>query len=438
MKKFSLPSLALLCVMASFSLGKSSVAQSVASLSPMLKEVTQSVVHIAVEKGGRPSLENRAKGKKNEEHLSVGSGIIINAKDGIIITNAHVVDHAKVIVVTLKNGKHYYGDLIGEDEGFDIALLHIRAHDLTEIKFANSNQLEVGDFVAAIGSPFGLSQTATSGVISALNRSEPKIEGYQSFIQTDAPINPGNSGGALVNLKGELVGVNTAIISPSKGSIGLGFAIPSNMVKSIAEQLLKHGKVERGMLGIISQNISESLASALKLKHKTGVIVTKVQPGSPAEKAGIRFKDIVESINGEPINNAVTMRNTLGMMRPGTDIDVLINRNHKKIKIHTQVGNPKAPLHQKKNILSGLRLESFSELSTAGKLIKGVLITNVLSNSQAMLSDLRPGDIITRANTKPVNRIEMLQTVASHTQGPLLLYIVRGEGGLFVVLDSGN
>lgn len=414
----------------------------VPSLAPMLKNITPAIVNIMVEK--KPSLMtdddetplNTSKQKTPEASIAVGSGIIISAKNGLIITNAHVINNAKLMVITLKDGRRYHANLIGQDDGFDIAILHINAKNLKSIPFGDSDKLQVGNFVATIGSPFGLTQTVTSGVISALNRSEPKIEGYQSFIQTDAPINPGNSGGALVNLKGELIGMNTAIITPTYGSIGIGFAIPSNMVESVVKQLLQYGKVERGMLGVIAQDISSTLANALNLQAEEGVLVTTVVPGSPAAKVGIQVKDVILEVNHKKIHNSVQLRNMLGIMRPGAALTILTSRDHKTNVLQTQVGDPKKMEAQKEMpFIAGMRLQNFSELEADSTQTKGVLITDISPESQGMLAGLIPGDIITSANGTQTTSLKELENEVEKHPKQLLLAVSRSGSNLFVVIE---
>lgn len=411
-------------------------------LAPMLKKTTPAVVNIMVERKttlspaeeddtSPPSLKSQP-----DDAIAVGSGVIIDAKNGLIVTNAHVINHEKLMVVTLKDGRRFHASLVGKDDGFDIAIIHVTAKNLTAIPFGNSDKLEVGNFVATIGSPFGLTQTVTSGVISALNRSEPKIEGYQSFIQTDAPINPGNSGGALVNLQGQLVGMNTAILTANNGSIGIGFAIPSNMVKSVVTQLVKYGKVERGMLGVVAQNISLPLATALKLQPDQGVLVTTVVPGSPADTAKIKMKDVILKVNGEEIHTSVQLRNMLGMMRPGTPLMITLVRNHETKNVKTEVGNPKRIAQQKEiPFISGMRLQDFSELEADGTKTEGVLITWVSPQSQGLLAGLMPGDIITSVNDKSIHTVNELKTYAAKNTNELLVTVKRNANNLFVVIE---
>lgn len=454
--------LALLCFITPVAVMAHLPAGAKASLAPMLKAITPAIVNITVEKKpspmqlspfGQPSPQQAP----NPQHpnsqgpaqpmrpgmpppalraISLGSGVIFDAKHGLIVTNAHVIHNQKLIVVTLKDGRRVRGQLIGEDDGFDIAIVKIPARNLTEIKFADSDKLNVGDFVAAIGSPFGLTQTVTSGVVSALNRNQPRIEGFQSFIQTDAPINPGNSGGALVNLQGQLVGINTAIVTPIDASIGIGFSIPSNMVKSVITQLLRYGKVERGMLGVLAQDISPELAQAMSLKTTHGSLVTSTVPGSPAALAGIQSKDIITEIDGHHINSSTQLRNTLGLMRPGTDIKLTIVRNHHTQKIKATVGNPahfKIP--NVNPFLAGLSLQTFSEVRGDGTPLNGVRITNMTDICPGALAGLAPGDVITRANGKPVTSPDALEKASRDSKTELLLKAYRDNKAVYLVLE---
>ncbi len=409
--------------------------QSAYTLAPMLNKATPGVVKVTTAKDN--TLNPFEISKPRAEEIGLGSGVIVDTAQGLIITNAHVVSKTKLIVVTLKNGRRYLAKLIGEDDGFDIAVLKINAKDLTGIPLGDSDQLQVGDFVAAIGSPFGLTETVTFGVVSALDRSEPKIEGYQSFIQTDTPINPGNSGGALVNMKGELIGINTALVSPALGNVGIGFAIPSNMVKNVAEQLIKYGKVERGILGVIAQDINSSLAVAMDLKTDRGAVITTIIPNSPADTAGLKVADIIFSLDKKPIHNAEQLRDSLGTMRPGTPIVLDVSRQGKIMSISTKVGDPaKIAKQQEVPFISGLQLQDFNELESDNRYLKGVIITGMTDTSAGALGGLMPGDVITMVNQQAINSVTDLEKIAKSQPKRLLLQVSRNNNGVFVVLEN--
>ena len=411
------------------------------SLSSMLNKTTPSVVNITVEKL-IPQILNPLKSETDQNAiptkiLGVGSGVVINAKKGYIVTNTHVVKDQKSMIVTLKDSRRYRAKIVGKDNGFDLALIQIHAKHLTELSIGNSDQLKVGDFVVAVGSPFGLTQTVTSGIISALNRQEPRINNFQNFIQTDAPINPGNSGGALINLDGKLIGINTAIVTPSAGNIGIGFAIPSNMVKNVIEQLIKYGKIERGMLGITAQNITPELMDAIHLKHNKGALITKVMPESPAAKARIKVQDVIESINGFQIYSFEQLYNILGLIRPGTIIQLTVLREHKVLNIKTEVANPKElPLRRELPFLWGMRMQKFNDLEPDGTILQGVLVTNVDDNSDGALAGLELGDIIISANGRLVLTVNELIKIAESKPKALLLKVARGDEQLFLVIQQ--
>ena len=401
-----------------------------ATLAPMLAQITPAIVNIAVEKEPSSSAD-----QSNLKNIAVGSGVVFDAKRGLIVTNAHVVKDQRVMLITFKDGHRDRGELVAKDEGFDLAIVRVQNKNLTDIQFADSDQLKVGDFVAAIGSPFGLTQTVTSGMVSALNRDEPQLEGFQNFIQTDAPINPGNSGGALVNMQGQLIGINTAIFSTSGGNNGIGFAIPSNMVKAVIKQLLEHGKVSPGVLGVLVQNITPPLASALNLKDTKGVLVTDVLPFTPAQKAGLQAQDIILSINNNPIYSAQQLRNMLGLMSPGTSLSIILQRNFISKTMNATVADPKSLNHQYSAFLAGLELQDFEQLQPDGSLLKGALVVFVEDTSNAALSGLLAGDVIISANLHPTSSIAELQKIAAKKSEQLLLKVARGRGKLFIVIQ---
>lgn len=403
------------------------------SLAPMLTLATPAVVNIAVEKTEPGSDGSNASNKI----VGVGSGVIINAIKGLIVTNSHVVQDQQIMVVTLKDGRRYRAHLIGKDEGFDIAVIQINAKHLTAITYDNSDELKVGDFVVAIGSPFGLTQTVTSGVISALNRAEPHIDNYQNFIQTDAPINPGNSGGALLDLQGKLIGINTAIVTPMSGNIGIGFAIPSNMVKSVADQLIQYGKVERGMLGVMAQNITPELADALHLKDNLGTLVTDIAPGSPAAKAGIQVQDVIEAINNTPMHSSEQLHNVLGLIAPGTKINLTVWRDNKTLTVPVVIANQDTTLsHHELPFLSGLRLQKFNDLEPDGTFLNGVMVISVDDTSDGAMAGLQPGDVILSANNQLTPNVDKLITIAQSKPQQLLLKVSRINGQAFLVLQQ--
>lgn len=403
------------------------------TLAPMLEKATPAVVNISVEKIITAS---SPQGKATIKSLAVGSGFIINAAKGYIATNAHIVKDQTIMFVTLKDGRRYHAKLIGKADDFDVAVIQIHAKNLTEISMANSTKLKVGDFVVAIGSPFGLSQTVTSGVVSALNRSTPKIENFQNFIQTDAPINLGNSGGALINMQGQVVGMNTAIIAPSAGNIGIGFAIPSNMVQDVSKQLIQYGKVSPSVLGVIAQNITPELAQALDLENDKGVVITQVVDGSPAKKAGIKSDDVIIKVNENDISSAAQLHNLMGIHHPGSKIHITLLRDGSVKHLTATAGDPTAKLKQHAiPYLSGLRLQNFSDLEPNGITIKGAMLLDVADTSAGALAGLIPGDIIIKANNDKIHSVHQLISIAESSPKQLLLKVVRGTGNLFLVIQ---
>ena len=320
------------------------------SLAPMVKRVSPAVVNIATrgtikEKPGQrnPLLDDPffrrffdvpPDSKPRERQFqSAGSGVIVDAKNGYIITNHHVVENASEITVTLLDNRSFSAKVVGSDEGADIAVLQAKQPNLVAMALGDSSQLEVGDYVVAIGNPFGLQHTVTAGIVSALGRTGINPDGYEDFIQTDASINPGNSGGALVNLRGELVGINSAILSGSGGNIGIGFAIPVNMAKGVMDQLIKYGQVKRGVLGVNIYDVTPDVAKEFGLTEASGALVAGVAQGSAAERAGVKTGDIIVSINGAPIKSASELRNTIGMLRIGDQVEIGLLRDGKPRKV---------------------------------------------------------------------------------------------------------
>jgi serine protease Do len=415
-------------------------------LANMLQKIMPAVVNITAQ-GDAPMQTPQQQAAKQPRATSpynpfprfqaVGSGVIIDAENGFIVTNAHVIRHADVLIVALNDGRKVKARKIGEDPATDIAIIQIYAKHLGAIPLANSNTVKVGDFVAAIGNPFGLQQSVTSGMVSALNRNVG-IEGpmgYENFIQTDASINPGNSGGALVDIEGKLVGINTAILAPLGGNIGIGFAIPSNMVNNVAAQLIKYGKVQRGMLGIMVQDLTPDLADAFKIHDAKGALVTQITPGSPAEKIGLKAKDVVQTINNESITNAAQLRSIVGTLPIGTKLNMIALRDKERLNFNAIIQDvPKADLTNKKQILSGIRLSNFVQLDPSLGTVKGVLVLQVEDSSNAWLAGLRPADVILTANEKPVGDIDNLAKLAASSSDQLILKVRREGGVLYIVI----
>lgn len=411
------------------------------TIAPMLKKVTPAIVNIYVEETKLTKLNELIPTKDDQTKISVksyavGSGVIFDAAKGFIVTNAHVVKYEKVITVTLKDGQRYHAKLIAKDDDYDIAILQIHAINLTALPFANSDNVKVGDFVTAIGSPFGLSQTVTSGVVSAVNRTHPQIEGYQSFIQTDAPINPGNSGGALINMQGQLIGINTALVSSSDANSGIGFSIPSNMVRSVIQQLIQYGKVERGVLGVMVQNITPELALALNLKNENGTIVSQVLSNTPASTAQIKPQDIITKVDQEPIHSAAQLRNIMGLIHPGTKVTLTFIHGQTTKTATIEVVDPKKIKQAVIPYIGGMRLQDFKESEKDGSELHGVIVTAVSDDSTGALAGLQPGDVIAEINLKPVDSLKTLHVMINKEAKPLALTVMRGNENVFLVLTA--
>ena len=424
----------------------------VPSLAPMLENVTPAVVNIYTisESEQRNQLiddpflrkffniPNQQKSRKRNRS-GLGSGVIINSKKGYVITNNHVIAKAKDIKVKLHDGREFKAKLVGADPASDIAIIQIKPENLTAIKFSNSEKLRVGDFVVAIGNPFGIGQTVTSGIVSALGRSGLGIEAYENFIQTDASINPGNSGGALVNLRGELVGINTAIIGSrgaSAGSVGIGLAIPVNMALDITDQLLKYGEVKRGYLGVSAQNLTDDLSKAFGVETNRGAIITRVQKDSPADLSGIKVGDVVTKINNKAIENAASMRNKIGLLKINSTITLQINRKGKVLTKKVRIVEPdKAKI---KNLKLNPRLSGVifgdikKNMPEYGK-VNGIKIMKMRKDSKAFSVGIRPNDIVLSINNIPVQSLKDLEIVANNND-ELVLHVQRQNRTAFILL----
>ena len=419
------------------------------SLAPLLKEIAPAVVNIStkgtVEVQQHPFFSDplfkrffgeRGPQPQQRESNSVGSGVIVDVERGLLITNHHVIARADEIIITLTDRRQLPAKLVGADPETDVAILQVDPVGLTGLKMADSNDLEVGDFVVAIGNPFGLGQTVTSGIVSALGRSGLGIESYENFIQTDASINPGNSGGALVNLRGELVGINTAIIAPSGGNVGIGFAIPINMARQIMDQILEHGAVQRGRIGVQIQDLTPELAEAFGVNLRHGAVVSQVVPNSPAAEAGLRAGDVVIDMNGKAVKGSADLRNKVGLLRVGEEVRLGIVRDGVNQNIVMKVGAVEEAQQQADTDSPKLKGAIFGQVNEQSPLygkVEGVQVLKVETDSPAWRSGLREGDVITSVNRKPITTPDELFEVAAG-EGALLLNIRRGDGALFVLI----
>jgi Do/DeqQ family serine protease len=413
------------------------------SLAPMLEGTTPAIVSIAV-KGTQPSRQQVPEmfryffGAPNEQakerpFRGLGSGVIIDAEKGYVVTNNHVVNNADEILVKLTDGRELVAKKLGADEQSDIALLQIDAERLTDVKVANSNELRVGDFVVAIGNPFGLSQTVTSGIVSALGRSGLNIGGYEDFIQTDAAINRGNSGGALVNLRGELVGINTAIFGPNGGNVGIGFAIPSNMMQSLVDQIIEFGEVRRGLLGIIGGDVDSGLAEAFNSEVNIGAFVNEVAPGTAAEKAGLMAGDIITEINGNGLTGFNELRAKIASLGAGAEVELTLIRAGKtqQVKVVLDAAAPtQAEAKELHPALEGAELSNGKDADDNDV----VTIGNVVERSPAASIGLREGDVIVGVNRKRIKNIAELGERITDNKDVIALNVKRGNSNLYIVI----
>ncbi|OCG28062.1 serine endoprotease DegQ [Gilliamella sp. wkB108] len=411
------------------------------SLAPMLETVLPSVVSIKVK--GTAQMDNNMPEEfrrffgyldtPQRPFVGQGSGVIIDAEKGYIVTNNHVIDNADDITVTLNDGHEYKAKLIGKDPQSDIALLKVEnAKKLIAIKLADSDKLRVGDYVVAIGNPFGIGQTVTSGIISALARSGLNMNGFENFIQTDASINQGNSGGALVNLNGELVGINTAIIAPNGGNVGIGFAIPSNMVKSLTSQLIEYGEVKRGVLGIKGNELTSDIANAFDLDVQKGAFVSEVLDNSAAKDAGIKSGDVIVSMDGKPVDSFAELRAKIATTGAGRTVQLGIIRDGKEVNLEVKLKNSDESTTEAKSLHSALEGATLSNGEVKGQ--KGVLIESIAKNSPASRLSLQEGDLITGVNKERVNNIADLRKIIDSNPSAIALNIVRGNSRIYLIL----
>ena len=428
----------------------------VLSMAPLLDRITPAVVSINVRSTAKaPKLSNR-----NEELLErffggrmpneprekrgLGSGVIVNADEGLIITNAHVIEDADEIIVTLKDKRQLEAEIVGTDKKTDIALIKVSAKKLAELKIAKASEVRVGDYVIAVGNPFGLSHSVTSGIVSALGRDNGSGDGYQDFIQTDASINPGNSGGALVNSKGELIGINSAIISRSGGNQGIGFAVPTNIVQAVMRQLISYGEVRRGRIGVLIGDITPTLKEALDLTTLDGALVSQVVEDSPAEKAGLKRDDVIISFNGGAIKDASDIRNAVGLVEPGERYTITYLREGRKIKRRIEVEAVDENDEQSDSLAmnNGPETKTFSgatltnipvDLNLRGG-SEGVYVSAVEIGSKAQRAGLVKGDVIRSINRRDVQNLENFNKLTKGGDGPFALSVERNGSTFYVAI----
>ena len=419
---------------------------SLPSLAPVLERVTPSVVNVYTQTRVRirsPLLDdpffrrffNVPDVPRERVSQSLGSGVIVDAEQGYVLTNNHVIAGSTEISVILADGRSFDAELIGTDPDTDIAMIRIPAEDLQALPLADSSQLRVGDFVVAVGNPFGLGQTVTSGIVSALGRAGFRGLEFQNFIQTDASINPGNSGGALVNLRGELVGINSAIFTPSGGNVGIGFAIPSTMAKYVMDQLTRFGEVRRGTIGIYAQNLTAELAGAFGLENGKGALVAEVAVESAAEQAGIEAGDVITALAGHEVNNAREFYNVEGRLPLGEPVSVEFVRDQKNKQARLEA----EALKELDGAAIDRRLEGATFEDLPVKLrsdrVKGVLLSRLEPGSRLARNGLRPGDIITGVNRQGFRNMSGFKDMIASAAGSLYLQVHRNGGDYVARID---
>jgi len=420
------------------------------TLAPLVAEVTPAVVNISVIT--RSALENNPlfrdpffrrffnlPERPQRQEQAAGSGVIVDAARGYVITNHHVIKDAEQVIVTLKDRRQFSAKLVGTDPGTDIAVLQIEAQALSAIRIGDSDTLQVGDYVIAIGNPFGIGQTVTSGIVSALGRSGLSPEGYEDFIQTDASINPGNSGGALVNLRGELVGINSAIIGPSGGNVGIGFAVPSNMARVVMGQIVRFGEVRRGHLGIEAADLTPALSKKLSVAASDGAVITAVQPGSPAEKSGLRESDVVVALNGRPIRAASELRARLGLTPVGEEIEMRVQRSAATRSVRMRMAQPQDLSDAEGQAIPqipGLNVVEIERGSPLHQRLRGggLVVAAAEPGSRAFRLGFRAGDILYAVNRRRVQTYaEFLAAIRAAPAG-YAVSLVRGDFNITIIV----
>lgn len=414
------------------------------SLAPMLEKVLPAVVSVKVEGTATQTQKVPEEFKKffgddlpdqqAQPFEGLGSGVIIDAAKGYVLTNNHVINQAQKISVQLNDGREFEAKLIGSDDQSDIALLQIQnASKLTQIAIADSDKLRVGDFAVAVGNPFGLGQTATSGIVSALGRSGLNLEGLENFIQTDASINRGNSGGALLNLNGELIGINTAILAPGGGSVGIGFAIPSNMARILAQQLIQFGEIKRGLLGIRGMEMTADIAKAFNLDVQRGAFVSEVLPNSGSAKAGIKSGDVITSLNGKPLNSFAELRSRIATTEPGSKVKLGLLRDGKPLEVEVTLDKSTSSTASAQLIIPALEGATLSDgQSKSGT--KGVVISNVEKGSPAAQVGLHKDDVIIGINRQQTASIAELRKVLEAKPAVIALNVMRGNESIYLLM----
>jgi serine protease Do/serine protease DegQ len=420
-----------------------------ATLAPLVNEVTPAVVNISVVT--RSPMEdnplfrdpffrrffNLPDQPPQQQEQAAGSGVIVDAAKGYVLTNNHVIRQAERIVVTLKDRRQFPAKLVGTDPGTDVAVLQIPAQNLTALRFGDSDALQVGDYVIAIGNPFGIGQTVTSGIVSALGRSGLSPEGYEDFIQTDASINPGNSGGPLINLRGELIGINTAILGPG-GNIGIGFAIPSNMARAVMAQIERFGEVRRGRLGIAMEDLTAAGAKKAGVTTLEGALIASVQPGSPAEKIGLRPNDVIVAMNGRPVRSAAELRARLGLTPVGEEVELRILRGNETRNIKTKIAPPLEMAGGEGRGLPQLPGMKIVEIERGSPLYQrlrggGLVVAAVEQGSRAFQAGFREADIIYGVNNRRIQSVAEFQAATKGAKG-YSVSLLRGDFSLTIVV----
>jgi len=433
--------------------------QGIPSLAPMLEQVTPAVVSIRVSKtvndtsnftlNGQPLPEELRRYFRNIPEFNgenqrrpyatgEGSGVIIDAENGYIVTNHHVVDGASEIMVHLNDNRNLEAKLLGSDPSTDVALLQIEADDLVDIDFADIDTVQVGDYVVAIGNPFGIGQTVTSGIVSALGRAGLNNDNYEDFIQTDAAINLGNSGGALVDMEGRLIGMNTAIISGSGGSNGIGFAVPGDMLSAVVELLERDGEVRRGMLGVTIADVTPDVVQALNIQVDSGAVVTSIVPNSAAENAGVKVSDVIVAVDDQPVTGSRELRNIVGLKRLGQEGELELYRRDEKMTLNARIGGPDGLATAEEEVATnatdfrGARLQPVAPGSGSAA---GLAVVTINPQSPAFAAGLREGDVVIEVNRRAVTTASEFDAALESAGRFTALTVIRDSQRLLIFVS---